>query len=57
MIAHSWERQFRDNENLNTAETYLKLGDDFRKRGKWEEAQQYYQKVIELEPKNWLAHH
>ncbi len=42
---------------VETPETYLEQGDAFRKEGKWEEARERYQKVIELEPENWLAHH
>lgn len=42
---------------METVETYLEQGDALRAEGKWEEALQCYQQVIELEPENWLAHH
>jgi tetratricopeptide (TPR) repeat protein len=42
---------------METVETYLEKGDALRAEGKWEEALQCYQKVIELDPENWLAHH
>jgi Tfp pilus assembly protein PilF len=42
---------------METAATYLEKGDALRAEGRWEEALQCYQKVVELDPENWLAHH
>ena len=42
---------------MENAKTYLEQGDAFRNQGKWEEARHCYQKVVELEPDNGLAHH
>ena len=50
--------QYRENPlnepkvQMETAETYLKQGDSFRKEGRLEESLQCYQKAIELDSEN-----
>ncbi len=42
---------------METAEDLLLKGEQLGAEGKWEEALSVYEKVVELDPQNWKAHH